>query len=195
MSEYITFLKDYLAFAQGNPLLLAIPTVGMVIWFFSGCYSASIAEARIRNPWIHFVLGIALPVVYPLVILFKLSVYVPPEGEGEGKETEKSRQMEGPPPVETAPPAMAEAGAAIVDTQMVDSPDLAFDKSYFKQVAIDVSGNHRGPFIFKIQGNELKVEKILDSLDDAVILEFVSADGKTQSIRAPYKNIESCKEV
>lgn len=195
MGDIITFLKNYAAFAgQNAPLLIGASAV-MVIWLFSGCLSASIAEDRLRSPWFHFCLGMMIPYLYPLIMLFKLPVYTPPAEKPE-KQEKVYQKVEGPPPVDAAPPAPPDTtGPAVLDTQMVAAADVAFDRTYFKQISVDMSGNHRGPFIFKIKGNDLKVERIVECLEQAVMVEFISADNKTQSIRVPYKNIEACKEL
>ncbi len=197
MESYVSLLRDYIMFLKGSSGEVAIYVIMIIIILWSGCFSASVAEFRLRSPLFHFFIGVLIPVIYPIFILFKMTVYSAPVAKLEVEE-EVIHHIEGPPPVEAAPPASIETTAPVaglINTESLDSPNRTYDQGYFKQIAIDASGNHRGPFIFIVKGNEFKVEKIIDPMGDAVLIEFVSSDGKLQKLRIPYQNIDSVKEA
>jgi hypothetical protein len=193
MSFIVDFLRDYLAFAKGN-----VPTIGIAIsvlclWLWSGFYSASIAEVRNRSLFFHLLLGMAFPLIYPLIILFALPAYVHVEHKKTEKK-EKYTRAEGAPPVEAAPPVLSDAPPAMIDTQMMDNPDVAYDHGFFKHIALDSAGNARGPFTLSVKGESMKIEKIVECHNDFLMVEFVSSDGHVQKMRIPYKYIQGCTE-
>ncbi len=187
-------LPDYFEFLKNNYVPLVIYATVLFAWLLSACFSASIAENRMRNPWVHFVVGLIIPILYPLIILFGLPTYSKSTDKIE-VDVEDAKHIEGPPPVEAAPPVLETAAPGMVDTAMIDSPEIGYDQRYFKQIAFDMAGNHRGPFEFTIKGEKLKVERILEAFKEVVLIEFASSDGKMQSIRIPYRNIDACIEV
>jgi len=54
-------------------ILLIVVTVALM----SGCWASSIAETRLHSPKFHFFIGLLLPLVYPLVILFAMPADLP----------------------------------------------------------------------------------------------------------------------
>jgi len=198
VEAYLPLLKEYAVFAKGHWTELLVYSSILIVFLWSACFSASIAEFRLRSPWFHFVVGLFIPVIYPIIILFKLPVYTAPATKVVEEEVETKAPVEGPPPVDAAPPAAIDANAppaGLIDTESLEAPGGSYDQRFFKQIATDVSGNSRGPFMFVVKGNELKVEKIVDPMEEAVIIEFVSSDGVLQKLRIPYQNVESCKDI
>ncbi len=187
------FIQDYLVYVKSHVLILISVITVMCVWLWSGFYSASIAEMRNRNMFIHFILGLALPVAYPLIMLFSMPVYVQTGKKVEKKE--KYVRAEGAPPVETVMPVLGNAPPVMIDTQMMDNPDAAYDHGYFKQIALDAAGNHRGPFTISVKGENMKVDKILECHPDFVMVGFTSSDGHAQKMRIPYKYIQGCTEM
>ena len=193
MEEILALSRDYFSFLQMNWRILAIYCGLLTLSLGSGSIAASIAEIRQRSIWLHFFLGLLIPIVYPVFIHLKMSTY---SGKSAGRKREEKREQgEGPPPVEIAPTAMEEAPPAIIDSEMLSKPTVIYDQSYFKQIAVDISGNYRGPFQLTIGEEKLKVERIIDSLPTVVMIEFISGDGKLQNMRIPYKSIGACVEL
>ena len=185
-NEYIEFLR-----VSWSNLIIFSGIMIVVLW--SASYSASVAEIKLRRPSVHFFIGLLVPVIYPFVALWKLPVY-----SGSNRRNQKRQAYEkgeGPPPVEVAPPLLENAPPALVNADMLEKSNVEYDQSYFKKIAIDVAGNYRGPFFLTISGEKLKVERIIDPLPNVLLVEFISADGKLQNMRIPYKNIESCTEM
>ena len=194
MDSLQSFITQYTEFLSTNWLEVVIIFAILIIFLGSGCISGSIAEERMRNIAGHFILGFIVPIIYPILIYMKLSVHS--KEEARGRKVLDFEQVEGAPPVETPPPAMVEnAPPALLDSRMLDKPVVVFDQAYFKKVAVDMSGNYRGPFLLTVNGEKLKTERIIDSLPEVVLIEFLSADGKMQNMRIPYKNIEGCQEL
>ena len=194
MESLTTIFSEYISYLSSDwpDLLLFIFIIA--VWLASACFSASIAETRMRSLPLHFFGGLLLPIIYPVFILLKLPVY-----DSTKRSLQDRKEFEiisgAPPPVETAPPAMDDAPPALVDSDMLNKPKVIFDQVYFKQIAVDMTGNYRGPFLLTVNNEKLKAEKIIDSLLEVVLVEFLSADGKVQNMRIPYKNIESCTEL
>ena len=194
MDQLQTTFNDYLEFLQSDWGIVTVCCGILVVFLWSGSLSASIAESRLRNPWTHFIIGIMIPVIYPLLILFKLPSYSAKSVKSKVKK--EFEQGEGPPPVEIAPPTLdQDAPPAIVDSEMLSKPSVIYDQNYFKQIAVDISGNYKGPFLLTIKDEKLKAERIIDSLPSVVMIEFISADGKLQNMRIPYKSIGACVEL
>ena len=193
MESLLPSFSNYLEFVRSNWVDLAIYTGIMCVCLWSASYSASIGEIRLRRPWIHFLFGLFIPVIYPAIALFKLPTFKAVSRTGE-KEQEYETG-EGPPPVEIAAPIFESAAPTVVNPEMLEKTHVAFDQNYFKKIAIDVAGNYRGPFLLTINDEKLKAERIIDPLPNVLLVEFISADGKLQNIRIPYKNIEACVEL
>ena len=193
MESVFTTWSRYIEFLQNNwsDLSIYIGIVTVCLW--SGSYSASIGETRLRRPWVHFLIGLFLPVIYPIIALFKLPTYT---GFSHlEKRKDDYTKGEGPPPVEIAPAILDNAPPALVSPDMLEKSHVAFDQNYFKKIAIDTAGNYRGPFLLTISDEKLKAERIIDPLPHVLLVEFISADGKLQNIRIPYKNIQACVEL
>ena len=193
MDLMLTTWNDYLEFLRGNWSDLAIYIGIMVVCLWSACYSASVAEVKLRRPFNHFFIGLFVPIIYPLLALWKLPAYSASKGGSQKKQDYE--KGDGPPPVEIAPPALENAPPALVNAEMLEKTNVAFDLNYFKKIAVDLSGNYRGPFLLTINSEKLKVERIIDPLPNVLLIEFISADGKLQNMRIPYKNIEACVEL
>ena len=193
MNLILSTWSEYLEFLQGSWSNLIIFSGILVVFLWSASYSASIAETKLRRPLVHFFIGLLIPIIYPLFALWKLPAHTASNRRDQKKQ--EYEKGDGPPPVEVAPPLLENAPPALVNAEMLEKSSIEYDQSYFKKVAIDVSGNYRGPFFLTISGEKLKVERIIDPLPNVLLVEFVSADGKLQNMRIPYKNIEACAEM
>lgn len=197
MHVYLDLLHEYLAYLQGHDhwLLLGAALVGLLIWLGSGSLAASIAETRGRNPIVHFIAGLIIPVIYPLAISAAMSGKAAREEE-KPKEQPKPmfERAEGAPPVEMA--AGSEVAMAKLDENMLKAEDRSqYDQPYFRRIATDETGRMRGPFMITTSGVEVRVERIIDCLPEVLVVETATSDAKTSRLRMPYNKIEGCKEI
>jgi hypothetical protein len=192
-------VQDYIEFAQAEPVAVAIILVVLFVWFASGCFSSSIAEDRMHNPWVHFALGLVIPVIYPLIILFALNVKVPKDKIDQAKKEAAVEHIDGPPPPDMLPPAAIritdDSTPGLIDPEMLATKTSAFNEAYFKQHAVDSMGKTLGPYIITVGGEELRAERIVEVLPKAVVIEIASSGGKAQTLRIPYEKVENCIEV
>ncbi len=189
------FLVDYGEFWQENAGIMIMVLIGAAVVIGSGCLAGSIAELRNRSRLLHTLIGFAIPLVYPGIILFSLSYRESGRSNRmKAEKQEKIVKVEGAPPAD-APPVLNENDAPpVVNEELLGQSKLVYDQIYFKQVMYDEKGNYRGPFHFVVNGDEFKVERVVTALDNVVVIENISSDGKTQHLRIPYARIESCTE-
>ncbi|MFT5126858.1 MAG: hypothetical protein ACI8W8_000454 [Rhodothermales bacterium] len=183
-------IQAYLQYVRTEPLMIIIGCVATIVVMVSGGMAASVAENRSRGPIKHFLMGLAIPVLYPIICLFAMSVYEPPQAvQVEEEEGEKGQ---GPPPVEVMPEG--------VDGELVTAASLddeqRYNKDYFQNIALDDYGNYRGPFTLRMKtGEEVRIDRIIDCLPVVVVTESISPDGKNAHLRIPYDQVEQCEEL
>jgi len=59
---------------DADPGVAMVIALALTFLLGSACWAASIAQARRHPIWLHFTLGLLLPWVYPLVILFAMNI-------------------------------------------------------------------------------------------------------------------------
>jgi hypothetical protein len=184
-------IQAYLNYLQTNLVEVGLGAVAIIILLLSACMASSIAENRARGPIKHFVLGLLLPIVYPLACLFMMSVYEPPERVEEVEE-EASEKGQGPPPVEVMPEGI---DGSLVTVATLDG-EQRYNKDYFQNIALDDYGNYRGPFSLRMKtGEDVRVDRIIDCLPAVCITESITPDGKNAHLRIPYDQVEHCEEL
>lgn len=173
------------------PIVLAVLCLLALLAVGSGAMAASWAEERHRAPLGHFLLGLGIPVLYPLLVRFVFGM----KGEkGKRRKKEKEYQREnGAPPVGLPPATQATGDLALVDEASL-SKDDPFDEAYFRRVWRDNAGNHRGPFLLVVGDHDLRVERIVEVLPHCIVCETGGGSG-TQKLRVPYAKVVSCKEI
>ena len=184
-------LQAYLTYVQSNPVLIIAGSGILIAILLSGGLASSIAENRSRGPMKHFFLGVAIPIIYPVICLFTMSIYEPPQKVKE-EEQEEGERGEGPPPVEVMPEG--------VDGELVTAASLddeqRYNKDYFQGIALDDYGNYRGPFSLRMKtGEEVRIDRIIDCLPAVAVTESISPDGKNAHLRIPYDQVEHCEEL
>jgi len=159
----------------------------------SGCWASSIAESRLRSPKLHFFIGVLLPVIYPVAILFLMRAASPvPKGVSSEEEEGVAVEPEAVPAASgTAADAQPAAGAAYASAES-EPEDEAFTPEYFNRISRDDEGNFTGPWRFTVEGEEIMARRILEALPNVVVIETIGRGGKTQRLRIPYQRIESC---
>ena len=134
----------------------------------SACFSSSIAEGKIRDRLPHTILGLLIPLIYPIFIKLSLS---PPK-------TKKGTV------VETAPEE-DEHNLALTD----------LDQDYFKAIYLDKDGAHTGPYLIDMESNIVKAQKILEVHPDFIIIETTNSNGKLLRQRIPYSKMTTCTQI
>lgn len=184
-------IQAYLSYLQNNSLAVIASCAALTAILLSGGVASSIAENRSRGPVKHFFLGLAIPVIYPILCLFVMTIYEPPR-KVEKDDKEESEKAQGPPPVEVMPEG--------VDGELVSAASLddeqRYNKDYFQSIALDDYGNYRGPFSLRMKtGEEVRVDRIIDCLPAVAVTESISPDGKNAHLRIPYDQVEHCEEL
>ncbi len=161
--------------------------IALVLTFLLGsaCWAASIAQARRHSIWLHFTLGLLLPWVYPLVILFAMNIKGEKEmiakleakkREQEEREAERQRNIDllNPPEEEPEPDA-----------------SIVWKRSYFERIARDREGKPAGPWDVQFNGVVLRIVRIIEAQDELVVVEQLDARGQISRLRIPYAKIEA----
>ncbi len=164
---------------QADTSALVLTFVGVTVVLGSACWASSIAESRLYSPKLHFFVGLFIPVLYPVILLFAMDVKYPgavPQAEG---------------------PAAEEPAAAPEEAEQEEEEEedvIEYDQAYFKEIARDEAGNFVGPWRIDFADNVVMAQRILDPLPHVVVIETVPSGpkGKTQRLRIPYDKIESC---
>lgn len=166
---------------QTNPVTLLLLIGGITIWLGAACWAASIAEARLYSPKLHFFAGLFLPILYPIILLFAMDVKYQKTAAGTDSGTAAAPEQ-----------APEEDGDAPEEDEEENVPE--FDQDYFKEISRDENGNFVGPWRITFGDNEAVAQKIVDPLPHVVVIETVpsGSKGKPQRLRIPYGKIEAC---
>jgi hypothetical protein len=70
-----------------------------------------------------------------------------------------------------------------------------FDQAYFKDIAFDKDGNPTGSWFITFGEVETNVQRIVEALPAAVVVQMQAEDGTAQTIRIPYAKITDCKRA
>ncbi|MDD4097554.1 MAG: hypothetical protein PHC30_02165 [Lentisphaeria bacterium] len=174
---------------DADPLLALVLALGLTFLLGSACWAASIAQARRHSVWLHFVLGLQLPWLYPLVILFAMGI----KGEREmlaKREAEKRAREE-----REAERQRNIALNAPVEAGDEDDGGQAWKRSYFERIARDRDGKPAGPWDVQFNGAVLRIARIIEVQDELVLVEQVDARGQASRMRLPYAKIEAWNNV
>ncbi|MCX6984269.1 MAG: serine/threonine-protein kinase [Lentisphaerae bacterium] len=198
LTAFCTFLSDL----WGNSVraglspdwasLLAF-SILIVLLLGSPFVAATMAELMGKNRFVHFMLGLVLPWIYPLYMFLKL--IRKPAKDLPDKQDE----------------TVADDGKAVVgevpashlkheyDDGVKTDPSLeaapVMDRGYFARIASDEAGNPLGPYVLELlDGRIVEVSRIADALPSNVILEIIEG-GRSNTIRLPYAKIKICREA
>jgi len=171
-----------------DPEILLILVVVLTVWLGMACWASSIAAARRHSPKLHFVIGLAIPLVYPLVILFAMDVKGARARQKQIEAEEIERLEE-----ERLRELAARGDGADAASKGEGEADTIFDMAFFKRIAHDEDGQSTGPWLIRYANSEVIAPTIVDTLDHAVVIE-IHQEGKDQlqKIRIPYAAIASC---
>ncbi len=195
VAEYLEFFLG-----QGGHIGSLVAVVILIlVWLGSGALACSVAERKMRVPFLHFLCGLILPVLYPLAAMVLMT---PPKRYLKSEEdvlTEDDLlRIDGPPPVlalGNAKHSKRRSGPNPLHEDTIGTQSSVYDQTYFKNIAFDDAGRTRGPFSLLVEGVELRIERIVDAMPEVVVVETVNADGKQQTLRIPYGKVEFCREI
>lgn len=168
----------------------AIITQSLISLLFCGsAFTAmTFAELKNRNRWVHFAIGLLVPVIYPAVLYFAIPKIGAKE-EDEEDEEEEEHEKATLPDSEFRSYSKGKGGSA-----EVLSDDAIMDQNYFNKISKDEEGNLLGPFVLELSadGQILEVEHIVEALPNAVSVQLGHGAGG-KKIRLPYDKIKDCK--
>lgn len=170
-----------------DPLIMAAIVVVVLLLLGSATWSCSIACSRRHSASLHFLLGLLLPYVYPLVIMFAMDIKGAKEREKqlrEQEERERAEAMERERIAEMLGREQQEEGK---------EEERIFDADYFESIARDEQGNPTGPWHIVFGEQEIKALRILEPLPEVLSVEIEGRDGKPQKFRIPYARITECE--
>lgn len=166
--------------------------IAAVIMFYLGsaCWAASIAKCRRYNPILHFIAGLIIPWVYPLVILFALNIkgakamrIAMAEERKKADEEEAERQRN----------IALNSGKTVEELEAekkVEEED-GWTQARFTKMARNDDGSQAGPWDVVYGGRKVHVIHIVEALPEVVSVEFKDEKGNMVRMRIPYAKIES----
>ena len=166
MNDFLPNFDEIIKTADFNQVLLY--SAVLLVAVLSGCWSSSIAEKKARGTLPHLVLGLCIPVVYPLLILVIL-----PARKRKNKVVEEPNKVE----------------------DDLDLPFQDLNADYFKQIYLDANGEFTGPFIIDVEDSVIKAEAIIEVQNDFIVVETLNKDDAKQRLRVPYGKMISCSEA
>ena len=169
--------------ANGGTTLLIV----LLSLFFLGSafWAASIASARRYNPFLHFLLGLLLPWVWPLYMLLKFDL----KGEKERKAAmaaESQAQKE----AEAQRQKDLTATLGVESAAEPDPAEVGFTPKYFESIARHKDGSKAGPWDIAFNGIALHVLTIEEVLPQVVKVNFMDEKAHISQMRIPYARIE-----
>jgi len=166
--------------------------LGLLV-LFSACWGASIAQMRRHDRVPFFILGAIVPIVVPVVLLFKLDI----KGEKEllerfAREAAEKREA-------AAAKAKLEEEQAIALGQVVvpksSSEGVVWNKQYFESIAHKADGTLAGPWDAVYNGGiKAHVLAIMEVQETFVQVRYVNMAGKEMVGRIPIAKLEGWED-
>lgn len=180
--------KTVEAGVQPDPLVVAAIVIVLTILIGSGALAGTVAGMRERSILVHGCIGVLIPYIYPLVLVFVLDVKGAAQRAKARKEEEKLAAHE---------EEMNRRTAGIIDSEeeedVFSEERTQFNQEYFQRIARDENGAPTGPWVIAFSGNEMVVERICEPLPEVVVVEIRISEEETSRIRIPYARITSCE--
>ena len=171
--------------ARFDAELLCLDCGIVIALLASACWATSIASARRHNAFVSFLLGLLIPWIYPLVILFTMNI------PGKWDLAKQKREKE-----------QAEVNALVEEAEKNDlQPDengvIPYEPTpaYFNKIARKPNGEPAGPWKVSFNGNLITVTSIIEAFPEAVSVEFRQSKGDIMKMRIPYSRIESWEPI
>jgi len=195
---------------QANGLVAGLIFCAVAAWIGPACWAAGIAESRNHLPKRHFFIGLLIPVIYPLVLLFGLKAKpkAKPEILQVSDQSQRKRikfnAPEETPAAMAAAAAAAAADAAAAEVAAAAAPQplataaagsgaaaeqqTAFNQQYFAEL-IEIEA--AGPWLVRFDNIEIVVGKLLEALPKLIVVERLCDNGSSQRMRVLYAKIEA----
>ena len=192
INEWYSQAQDA-GFSPSQGTMIGI-TIFLIIVVGSGLTAMTIAELKYRQRSLHFILGMLLPVAYPVLLYFVLpefKIVSKEEKELEAMVASMPEAEDAIPDSELKSVARSDAKGERLDTEL--EPAVVMNQQYFGRISTDEMGNPTGPFMLETNdGRILEIEHISGALQNVLAVEIGQENGETKTIRLPYQNIKSC---
>lgn len=149
-------------------LILFVPMA--TAWVWAACRAAAQGEERGQSPEPHFLLGLALPFVYPWLM-----------GRATPRPTPVPEPPR-PPALTMTPPPPLDAAPVMSDEPMPDNG--VFDGAYFVKLARTGRVRPEAPCVISYGGAGVCVRRILEVQPSVLIVEMVSEDPDAPKVSA-----------
>ena len=138
----------------------------ILIVFASAFWSAQLAEMDRKKRFTHFLVGLFIPWMYPLIIYKAIN---------------------------TSSKSVDDTIIVEQKEEMTENEKIA---KLFAKIAIDENGEPQGPFIFNLTDNTaLKVNLITEVKDSLIVVEAITSEGERQKLRVPFSYIKSYSKI
>ena len=193
ITDYVTKVGKSTEKAQldVDPMKAVLIAIFLTFWLGSAFWASSIASCRRHAAFPHFVMGLILPWIWPLYILFNMEIKGERErkerdaqeaAKREAEEAEKARQIE---------EVIKEQRGLIRN----EGSKGGYTREFFNAIARREDGSPAGPWKAVFMEREILVKQILEVLDEVVSVEMVDRKGKMSKMRMPFNRIESWQET
>jgi hypothetical protein len=169
-------------------IILALLTVCMGSAFWAG----SVAASRKHNLWLHALIGLVAPLVYPAIIMFTLDLKGAKEREQSKVEQEAAAKAE---QAERDRLAQVIGRSPGEEDEEAEAAAVSYDRDYFKKIARNESGQLTGPWMISYNNQSVCALHIVDCLDEVLVIEIEIPSGDRQRIRIRYALIQGCEHA
>ncbi len=183
-----TMLIQDMGMGDANLVALLVMLAIITIMLASGAWAASIAQMRRHNGLPYFFLGLVTFFVGPVYLLFTLEI------KGEKEQLERFAQDAAKKRAEEEERKQKEAMQARErgqETPAVSAEGVVWNKDYFASIQRKDDGSPNGPWKATYNGVTVRVEEILDALDECLQARIVNQEGATITGRIPYSRLQA----
>jgi hypothetical protein len=197
---------------------VVVAAIAIIACLGSAFLSATIAEMGGHRMTLHFICGLILPYIYPIILTFKMKRIERKEEEieeiesggesytltarlmniKEAQEEQRKTRRKTPLPQEIEQePQYPEEGPqedVPAEEQPEAEPESAisgFSRRYFESMAVDSSGDRTGPFEIALKDGRVLTVRAIKGIQDELAVFELELDGNVKSIRLKYDKIES----
>jgi len=142
--------------------------------------------------WLHALIGLVVPFVYPAVIMFTLDLKGAKEREQAKVEQEAAAKAE---QAERDRLAQVIGRTPGGEGEGAEAAAVSYDRDYFKKIARNESGQPTGPWMISYNNQSVCALHIVDCLDEVLVIEIEIPSGDRQRIRIRYTLIEGCEHA
>lgn len=183
-----TMLIQDMGMGDANLVALLVMLAIITVMLASGAWAASIAQMRRHNGLPYFFLGLVTFFVGPVYLLFTLEI------KGEKEQLERFAQDAAKKRAEEEERKQKEAMQARERGQevpAVSAEGVVWNKDYFASIQRKDDGSPNGPWKATYNGVTVRVEEILDALDECLQARIVNQEGATITGRIPYSRLQA----